>query len=59
MGFGAALALMIAGAAMSLYAAVAVASIVRVQVFVLYVLLAGKRSARPWTVPHAAIDCSD
>ena len=40
MGFGAALALMISGAAVSLYAAVAVASIVRIRVFVLYVLLA-------------------
>ena len=40
MGFGAALALMISGAAVSLYAAVAVASIVRVRVFMLYVLLA-------------------
>ena len=40
MGFGAALALMISGAAVSLYAAVAVASIVRMRVFVLYVLLA-------------------
>ena len=40
MSFGAALALMISGAAVSLYAAVAVASIVRVRVFVLYVLLA-------------------
>ena len=40
MSFGAALALMISGAAVSLYAAVAVASIVRVRVFALYVLLA-------------------
>ena len=40
MGFGAALALMISGAAVSLYAVVAVASIVRIRVFVLYVLLA-------------------
>ena len=40
MGFGAALALMISGAAVSLYAAVAVASIVRIRVFALYVLLA-------------------
>ena len=40
MSFGAALALMISGAAVSLYAAVAVASIVRMRVFVLYVLLA-------------------
>ena len=40
MSFGAALALMISGAAVSLYAAVAVASIVRLRVFVLYVLLA-------------------
>ena len=40
MSFGAALALMISGAAVSLYATVAVASIVRVRVFVLYVLLA-------------------
>ncbi len=40
MGFGAALALMISGAAVSLYAAVAVVSIVRLRVFVLYVLLA-------------------
>lgn len=40
MGFGAALALMISGAAVSLYAAVAVASIVRIRVFMLYVLLA-------------------
>ena len=40
MGFGAALALMISGAAVSLYAAVAVASIARIRVFVLYVLLA-------------------
>ena len=40
MGFGAALALMISGAAVSLYAVVAVASIVRARVFVLYVMLA-------------------
>ena len=40
MGFGAALAFMISGAAVSLYAAVAVAAIVRVRVFVLYVALA-------------------
>ena len=40
MSFGAALALMISGAAVSLYAAVAVASIVRLRVFALYVLLA-------------------
>ena len=40
MGFGTALALMISGAAVSLYAAVAVASIVRIRVFMLYVLLA-------------------
>ena len=40
MSFGAALALMISGAAVSLYVAVAVASIVRIRVFVLYVLLA-------------------
>ena len=40
MSFGAALALMISGAAVSLYVAVAVASIVRVRVFVLYVLIA-------------------
>ena len=40
MSFGAALALMISGAAVSLYAAVAVASIVRFRVFALYVLLA-------------------
>ena len=40
MGFGAALALMISGAAVSLYAVVAVAAIVRARVFVLYVLLA-------------------
>ena len=40
MSFGAALALMISGAAVSLYAAVAVASIVRARVFLLYILLA-------------------
>ena len=40
MSFGAALALMISGAAVSLYAAAAVVSIVRPRVFVLYVLLA-------------------
>ncbi len=40
MSFGAALALMISGAAVSLYVAVAVASIVRIRVFALYVLLA-------------------
>jgi len=40
MGFGAALALMVSGAAVSLYAAVAVASIVRLRVFALYVGLA-------------------
>lgn len=40
MGFGAALALLISGAAVSLYAAVAVASLVRLRVFVLYVALA-------------------
>ena len=40
MSFGAALALMISGAAVSLYAAVAVVSIVRMRVFALYVLLA-------------------
>ena len=40
MGVGAALALLISGAAVSLYAAVAVASIVRLRVFVLYVGLA-------------------
>ena len=40
MSFGAALALMISGAAVSLYAAVAVVSLVRIRVFVLYVLLA-------------------
>ena len=40
MSFGAALALMISGAAVSLYSAVAVAALVRVRVFVLYVLLA-------------------
>lgn len=40
MGFGAALAFMIAGAAVSLYAAVAVAALVRLRVFILYVVLA-------------------
>ncbi|NIR28249.1 MAG: permease [Gammaproteobacteria bacterium] len=40
MSFGAALALMVSGAAVSLYAAVAVASIVRTRVFMLYVVLA-------------------
>ena len=40
MGAGAALALLISGAAVSLYAAVAVASIVRLRVFLLYVGLA-------------------
>ena len=40
MSFGAALALMISGAAVSLYAAAAVISIVRPRVFVLYTLLA-------------------
>ena len=40
MSFGAALALMISGAAVSLYAAVAVISLVRIRVFALYVLLA-------------------
>jgi len=40
MGFGAALALMVSGAAVSLYAAVAVAAIVRARVFALYVVLA-------------------
>lgn len=40
MGFGPALAFMVAGAAVSLYAAVAVAAIVRLRVFVLYVGLA-------------------
>lgn len=40
MGFGAALALLISGAAVSLYAAVAVAAIVRASVFVLYLGLA-------------------
>lgn len=40
MGFGAALAFMISGAAVSLYAAVAVAAIVRARVFALYVALA-------------------
>lgn len=40
MGFGAALALLISGAAVSLYAAIAVASLVRPRVFALYVALA-------------------
>jgi uncharacterized membrane protein YraQ (UPF0718 family) len=40
MSFGAALALMVSGAAVSLYAAMAVVSIVRTRVFILYVLLA-------------------
>ncbi len=40
MSFGAALGLMISGAAVSLYAAVAVAAVVRARVFVLYVVLA-------------------
>lgn len=40
MGFGAALALLVSGAAVSLYAAIAVASLVRLKVFVLYVVLA-------------------
>lgn len=40
MGFGAALAFMVSGAAVSLYAAVAVAALVRPRVFVLYVILA-------------------
>ena len=40
MSFGAALALMISGAAVSFYSAVAVAALVRTRVFVLYVLLA-------------------
>lgn len=40
MSFGAALAFMISGAAVSLYAAVAVAAVVRLRVFVLYVALA-------------------
>ena len=40
MSFGAALALMISGAAVSLYVAVAVVSLVRIRVFALYVLLA-------------------
>ncbi len=40
MGFGAALALLVSGAAVSLYAAVAVASLVRLRVFALYVGLA-------------------
>ena len=40
MSFGAALALMISGAAISLYSAVAVAALVRARVFILYVLLA-------------------
>ncbi|MDZ7828753.1 MAG: permease [Halofilum sp. (in: g-proteobacteria)] len=40
MGFGAALALLVSGAAVSLYAAVAVVSLVRFRIFVLYVGLA-------------------
>ena len=40
MSFGAALALMISGATVSLYVAVAVSSIVRIRVFVLYVAIA-------------------
>ncbi len=40
MSFGAALAFMISGAAVSLYAAAAVISIVRARVFMLYILLA-------------------
>ena len=40
MSFGTALALMISGAAVSLYSAVAVAALVRTRVFILYVLLA-------------------
>ena len=40
MSFGAALALMVSGAAISLYAAVAVVSVVRIRVFALYVILA-------------------
>ena len=40
MSFGAALALMISGAAVSLYVAVAVAAIVRIRVFALYVAIA-------------------
>ena len=40
MNFGAALALMVSGAAISLYAAVAVVSVVRARVFALYVILA-------------------
>ena len=40
MSFGAALALMVSGAAISLYAAVAVVSVVRARVFALYVILA-------------------
>ncbi|MCE2457541.1 MAG: permease [Dehalococcoidia bacterium] len=40
MSFGAALALMISGAAVSFYSAVAVAALVRIRVFILYVLLA-------------------
>lgn len=40
MGFGAALALLVSGAAVSLYAAIAVASLVRLRVFALYVVLA-------------------
>lgn len=40
MSFGAALALLVSGAAVSLYAAVAVASLVRLRVFMLYIALA-------------------
>jgi len=40
MGFGAALALLVSGAAVSLYAAVAVISLVRFRIFILYVGLA-------------------
>lgn len=40
MGFGPALALLVSGAAISLYAAIAVISLVRLRVFVLYVALA-------------------
>ena len=40
MSFGAALALMISGAAISFYSSVAVAALVRTRVFILYVLLA-------------------
>jgi uncharacterized protein len=40
MGFGAALAFMVSGAAVSLYAAVAVAALVQLRVFVLYIGLA-------------------